>query len=142
MTGSVHNGQNEKTSDVRRGVITRFIQVVALMLISAAVLFISAGRVTWGMAWLYFGLYTLGFLINALVILPRNPELIAERGRVKENAKGWDKILASLYSLFSTLVLLIVIGLDERFGWAGKACSNIWPSSLRYIGFLFPRQLL
>jgi len=119
MTGSVHNGQNEKTSDVRRGVITRFIQVIVLMLISAAVLFISAGRVNWGMAWLYFGLYTLGFLINALGIMPRDPELIAERGRVKENAKGWDKILAGLYSLLSTVALLIVIGLDERYGWTG-----------------------
>lgn len=119
MTESAHNGQFEKTTNVRRGVINRLIQVVGILLIEAAILFISAGRVNWGMAWLYFGLYVLGTLIIALVVLPKNPELIAERGRVKENTKAWDKVLASLYSLFSTLALLTVTGLDDRFNWTG-----------------------
>jgi protein-S-isoprenylcysteine O-methyltransferase Ste14 len=48
-------------------------------------------------------------------ILP--PELIAERGQPRENVKGWDKAISGLL-LIPTLGVLVVAGLDERFGWS------------------------
>jgi protein-S-isoprenylcysteine O-methyltransferase Ste14 len=52
--------------------------------------------------------------INALV-LP--PELIAERGQIKEDTKSWDKVLGILL-ITPTLGTLIVAGLDKRCGWS------------------------
>jgi protein-S-isoprenylcysteine O-methyltransferase Ste14 len=71
----------------------------------------------WGAAWVYLGVY-LGLIVaNAIVILPRDPELIAERGRIQTNVKSWDKVFSVFYTLCS-LGLLVVAGLDNRWGWS------------------------
>jgi protein-S-isoprenylcysteine O-methyltransferase Ste14 len=63
----------------------------------------------------YVGIVT----VNAVVILPKNPELIAERGQTKENTKSWDKVLTTLITI-STLVMLIIPGLQVRYGWSPR----------------------
>jgi protein-S-isoprenylcysteine O-methyltransferase Ste14 len=69
------------------------------------------------MGWAYVGV-NLGIVaFNMVVLLPRSPELIAERGRVKGNVVGWDRLLAPAVSLVGPLTMLAVSGLDERFGW-------------------------
>ncbi len=101
-------------SDMRDKVRKRMLQVVVQFLVIAAILFISSGRLDWVWAWAYLGVGVGILVINALV-LP--PELIAERGQINEDTKGWDKLLAPLLIL-PTLGTLIVAGLDERFGWS------------------------
>jgi protein-S-isoprenylcysteine O-methyltransferase Ste14 len=54
--------------------------------------------------------------VNAVVILPKNPELIAERGQTKEDTKSWDKLLTTLITI-PTLIMLIIAGLQVRYGW-------------------------
>ena len=93
-----------------RGVIKRFVQVALSLLLLAAVLFIAAGRLDWWMAWAYIGLYVGNVAINALVLLPKNPELIAERGKTKVNAKSWDRMLGFFITI-AMLAMLIVAGL-------------------------------
>jgi protein-S-isoprenylcysteine O-methyltransferase Ste14 len=51
------------------------------------------------------------------LILPRNPELVAERGAPKENVKAWDKTISGLSGL-AGLLALVVAGLDVRFAWS------------------------
>jgi len=104
------NGKSDLTSRVRK----RMLQVVIQTLLIAAILFIASGRLGWVWAWVYLGVGVGILVINALV-LP--PELIAERGQINEDTKGWDKLLAPLLIL-PTLGTLIVAGLDERFGWS------------------------
>jgi protein-S-isoprenylcysteine O-methyltransferase Ste14 len=104
------NGESDLTSRVRK----RMLQVVIQTLLIAAILFIASGRLDWGWAWAYLGVGVGILFINASV-LP--PELIAERGQIKEDTKGWDRLLAPLLIL-PTLGTLIVAGLDERFGWS------------------------
>jgi len=71
------------------------LQVVVQLLILAAILFIASGRVDWvGRGPISRGVGIVA--INALV-LP--PELIAERGQIREDVKGWDKVLASLIGI-------------------------------------------
>ncbi len=53
---------------------------------------------------------------NALVIIPRHPELLAERMGPRKGAKTWDTVLISFVGL-AALVRLVVAGLDLRFGW-------------------------
>jgi protein-S-isoprenylcysteine O-methyltransferase Ste14 len=99
----------------------RMIQVVIQFLIIALILFVCAGRLDWGWAWAYLAT-SLGILAVNAAILP--PELIAERSRVGENAKRWDKVLSGL-NLFPVLGALIVAGLDERLGWSPSLALGI-----------------
>lgn len=97
------------------------LQVVIQTLLIAAILFISSGRLDWVWAWAYLGVGVGIVVINALV-LP--PELIAERGQIKEDTKDWDRVLASLIGI-PTLGTVIVAGLDERFGWSPQLAVAI-----------------
>jgi len=106
---------NEK-SEVTSGIRKRMLQVILTIVVSATILFISSGHLDWVMAWAYIGV-GLGIVItNALIIIPRNPEMIAERAQVKEGTKEWDRVLISL-GASSSLITLVVAGLDRRFGW-------------------------
>jgi protein-S-isoprenylcysteine O-methyltransferase Ste14 len=119
------NGESDLTSRVRK----RMLQVVIQTLLIAAILFIASGRLDWVWAWAYLGVGVGILVINALV-LP--PELIAERGQPKENVKDWDRILTTL-TLFPTLGGLIVIGLDERYGWSSQLAWGIRLIALAFL---------
>ena len=106
------NGKSDLTSRVRK----RMLQVVIQTLLIAAILFIASGRLDWVWAWAYLGV-GVGILVINASVLP--PELIAERGQIKEDTKGWDRLLAPLLIL-PTLGTLIVAGLDKRFGWSSQ----------------------
>ncbi len=109
------NQANEK-SDLTRRVRKRMVQVVVQFLVLAAILFISSGRLDWAWAWAYLGVGVGILAINALVM---SPELIAERGEIKENVKGWDRLLGALIGVL-TLGALVVMGLDARFRWSPR----------------------
>jgi len=107
------NQPNEK-SDLTSRVRKRMLQVVVQFLILAAILFIASGRLDWVWAWAYLGV---GVGIVAINALGLPPELIAERGQIKEDTKSWDTVLGILL-ITPTLGTLIVAGLDKRFEWS------------------------
>jgi len=111
------NGKSDLASRVRR----RILQVIVQFLVIAAILFIASGRLDWVWGWAYLGV-GVGILVINASVLP--PELIAERGQIKEDTKGWDRLLAPLL-IFPTLGTLIVAGLDERFGWSPQLALAI-----------------
>jgi len=82
----------------------------------AAMLFLPAGRLDWVMGWVLVGIMFLWANTTALVLILRNPELIAERIGPKKGAKPWDTVLLSIIGLV-TIARCIVAGLDQRFGW-------------------------
>jgi protein-S-isoprenylcysteine O-methyltransferase Ste14 len=102
-----------------------FLQTAVLV----ALPLISAGRLDWVWPWAYLGVGLVILAINAL-ILP--PELVAERGQPRENVKEWDKTITTL-TLFPILALLIVAGLDERFGWSPELAVAIHLIGLAFI---------
>lgn len=110
-------GRTAPPSPVARGVIKRGLQLLVSGLVLGLAMFAPAGRVDWWQAWVFLGIYVGAIAFNALVVLRRDPELIAERAETKENAKRWDKSLTSGITLL-TLSLLVVAGLDVRFGWS------------------------
>jgi protein-S-isoprenylcysteine O-methyltransferase Ste14 len=63
----------------------------------------------------------------------RHPGLTAERQNMEkvQSAKTWDKVLAPLMALSVSFPLVIVAGLDHRFGW-----SPIFPLWIIVLGFL------
>jgi protein-S-isoprenylcysteine O-methyltransferase Ste14 len=113
-------------------------QLVIQVLLVAAILFISSGRLDWWMAWVYLGIFVVGVIVNGVILMRISPELIAERARLWTNAKDWDKVLGTLWGILS-LIALFVAGLDMRFGWSSQIRWGIQLVALVFVvlGFGF-----
>jgi protein-S-isoprenylcysteine O-methyltransferase Ste14 len=92
-------------------------------LFTAAMLFIPAWRLDWVMGWVYVALWLLWHSALALILIPRNPELLAERARAQKGTKSWDWILLSLVGM-ATMAVGIVAGFDVRLGWTAQVMSG------------------
>lgn len=112
-----HVPQSRPRDDVARGIALRAVQIGVMFLLIGVVLFGAAGRLGWTWGWAYLAIYLASTLVNAW-FLRRDPELVAERGRPGQMPR-WDKALGGLWSLAQFVLLPLVAGLDERFGWTG-----------------------
>ena len=131
--------QNNAEINLKKAIIRRLSQIVFQYVLLAAILFIFAGRLDWLAAWAFLGV-AFGILVfNMLVLMPRNPELVAERGRVKENTKGWDRVITTTILIF-TLIGLAMAGLDKRFGWS--APLPVWVHLLGMVFYALSQLLL
>ena len=117
MNTNTSSAQSSKSSSLTAAIIRRLLQLGVFILIQAALLFGASGRLNWRAAWAYLGVYVGMIAVNAVLILPRDPDLIAERGQIKEDAKGWDKALSLVYAVCG-LGILAVAGLERRFEWS------------------------
>jgi hypothetical protein len=64
MNANASVEESKGESDIQAGIKKRAIQLTTQILILAAILFISSGRLDWVMAWVYLGIYVVGILIN------------------------------------------------------------------------------
>lgn len=115
MPNSQGASQSVTPSDLRRAVARRMVQVIIMVLIFGASLFLASGQWDWIAAWVFLGLYIAMIGANTLVL---DRELVAERAQIGAGTKDWDRILSSLALLLWTPGALIVSGLDQRFGWS------------------------
>ena len=93
-----------------------YIRLILYILLVAAILFVSAGRVDWYIAWVFLGVYILIVFISLIFV---DPELIEERSHIGPGAKKWDIVLASLTVVFLFLLTFLIAGLDAgRFHWS------------------------
>lgn len=92
-------------------------EIMGLVVMGVA-LFWSAGRIDWWAAWAALAVMVGWSVATAVVILRRNPTLLAERLGPRQGAKRWDITIMSLLGL-TQLVRYIVAGLDQRYGWTG-----------------------
>jgi hypothetical protein len=76
----------------------RVIQLGLFVAVQAAVLLGGSGRPSWTRAWVYLAGYVGLIALTAAVV--RNPELFAERARVRKDAKTWDKLLSVFFGIF------------------------------------------
>lgn len=97
-------------------VIRRLVQVFLILFIQGVILFAAAGTLFWKWAWILLLLSVVILIINLLVI---PLELIEERGRLKKDAKKWDKVLTSI-NIVPTILLYVCSGLDYRFNLTGN----------------------
>lgn len=96
------------------------LRLLTFVLILTAILLASAGRVNWIMGWFYMAMYACVTVIGVLAV-PLDPELIAERTQIKEGTKEWDKRITVFGSVLYPLAILIVAGLDARYGWSPRS---------------------
>ena len=93
-----------------------YIRLILYILFVAAILFFSAGRLDWTIAWVFLGVYIAIISISLIFV---DPELIEERSHIGPGAKRWDLVLASLVVVFLFPATFIVAGLDAgRYHWS------------------------
>jgi protein-S-isoprenylcysteine O-methyltransferase Ste14 len=90
-------------------------EVMGTVLMGVA-LFWSAGRIDWWPAWALIVVMLAWITATAIVILRVNPDLLAERLGPRKGARSWDMAIMSTIGV-TTLVRLVVAGLDQRYGW-------------------------
>ncbi len=120
--------QAARTSHYQQGIFRWVGQMTAALVFFGAILFLSAGRLSWLAGWIYLGLNALTQALSSLVLIPRQPGMLDERSKVQQGTKGYDRFLAPAIVIFGTLAVLITAGLDARFGWSG-------PLSYSLLGF-------
>ncbi|MBM9515008.1 methyltransferase family protein [Desulfogranum marinum] len=111
----------------------QWFRLVVVYLLIPLILFICGGDLGWWQAWLYSMLILAAGIGGRMWAERRHPGLTAERQNMEkvQNAKAWDKVLAPLMALSVSFPLVIVAGLDHRFGW-----SPLFPLWLIVLGFL------
>ncbi len=115
---------------LERSGINRLIQIFVSILLMGLTLFLSAGRLDWPAAWIFLGTYALVILTLGVWVTRKHPDVVNERGKIAHDAKSWDKVLMTIYSVM-ILVLFAVAGLDAgRFGWSAM------PLALQVIGYI------
>lgn len=129
MMDNGSDAQNTDDTKLQRGVTRRFVQIAIQVALIVGTLLLSSGNLKWTWAWLYIGFYILGIAINATFMLRSKRELIAERAGGQKNIKEWDRIIARI-SAPVWLAMLIIIGLDERWGWSPEL-----PLVMHWVGF-------
>ncbi len=113
--------------------VKRILQIVFLIAVQWACLFVASGQWTWLAGWAYIGLYVGIIAVNAVVMLSGpggGKDLIAERSKYLENARGWDRVVMLLWMLLGPGMLLVA-GLDQRWSWTPSL-----PLALRIAGFV------
>jgi protein-S-isoprenylcysteine O-methyltransferase Ste14 len=111
----------------------QWIGLVAFYLLIPLALFVCAVDFDWWEAWCYALLIVAAGIGGRILAERRHPGLTAERQSVQkvQSAKAWDKVLAPLMALSVSFPLVIVAGLDHRFGW-----SPVFPLWATVIGFI------
>ena len=110
----------------------QWIRLVVVYLFIPLVLLVCGGEFGWWQAWVYSLLIVVVGLGGRFWAERRHPGLLAERQDLEkaQSAKAWDKVLAPLMALSVSFPLVIVAGLDHRFGW-----SPVLPLWLIVLGF-------
>ena len=105
--------------DTRKGVVRWLIGgIFGLALIPLTVL-LPAGNWTWLAGWGVFAIYAIWMVAQVIVILPRHPDLLAERSAgPRPDVPRWDTVVMGIVGVLE-LARNILAGLDYRFGWPG-----------------------
>ncbi len=127
MTTSTLEDQNTQTS---KGTTRWAVQMIAALIVFGVILFLAAGRMNWIGGWAYLGLNAVTQLLSAVLLTSHQPEMLVERSGTQKGTKGWDKFFAPAIMVVGSLVLIIVAGLDARFGWSASINSVLWIAAL------------
>jgi len=121
MDGQVSK-KRTMTPEVRRRIVSWIVQAALGLVGYGAILFLAVGRLDWVWGWVFLGLLAAILISHVLILVPINPELLAERSRGirQEGAKSWDKWVAFFAAGTGTAVSWIVAGLDVRFQWSAS----------------------
>lgn len=107
------------------------VMLVVLVLLALTPILVS-GRWDWWQAWLVAAVFVGGFIVSRWLAARRNPGILRERAESMRSGDTveWDRLLCPLVA-FGTVVILLIAGLDARFGW-----STGFPPWLELVGLV------
>ena len=108
--------QSGMSPEVKRGVTRWAIRETMGVIMSAVILFLCAGRGDWLWGWVAVIMRAGLVRATALTVIPKSPQLLAERVGPRKGAKTWDTAIMSIVGLI-ILAVYVVAGLDVRNGW-------------------------
>ncbi|MGD2153043.1 MAG: isoprenylcysteine carboxylmethyltransferase family protein [Gemmatimonadales bacterium] len=114
-------------------VLASLLRIAVFGAIMAAILFASAGRADWPMAWLYIALFSASSLLSSLILILEVPELASERGGAKGDVRAWDKLIAPLAIVYVPMMMWLVAGVDARHGWTGPLPTGLQLGTLAIV---------
>jgi len=120
MTGNASD-RHEITPETRRAIVKWIVQAAFGTPGYGLILFLAAGRLDWIWGWALLGVLTAFLAAHVLILVPIDPELLAERekGMRGPGVKAWDKWISALAAGVLPVASWVVAGLDTRFGWTG-----------------------
>lgn len=120
------------TPKVKHEIVKWIVQAALGWVAYGLILFLAAGRVDWIWGWAQLIVIGLFLAAHPLLLVPINPELLAEReqGFRAPNVKAWDRCIAAL-AAGALLPMWLIAGLDLRFQWTGEV-----PLALHLVGLL------
>ena len=101
-----------------------FASLVTLLLVMGALIFGATGTLDYWQAWLFLACYFVASLFVSLWLMRNDPALLQRRMRGGPFAEGErnQKIIMTITSI-GFIALLVVPGLDHRFGWSRMAAA-------------------
>ena len=97
------------------------------------ILLVCGGDVGWWQGWVYSLLIFVAGIGGRILAEKRHPGILVERASMEkaQHAKPWDKVLAPLMAITLSFPLVIVAGLDHRYGW-----TPLFPTWLNIVGLV------
>lgn len=100
--------------------------LAVLFLVMAALLFVAAGTLDYWQGWAFLAVYFAASVAITLYLMKADPALLARRmrGGPLAETEPAQKIIMSIASL-GFIGLMILPGLDHRFGWSRPTVSAV-----------------
>jgi protein-S-isoprenylcysteine O-methyltransferase Ste14 len=113
--------RRKMTPEVRRRIVLWCLQSALGLVAYGAVIFLAAGTLDWPWGWVLLVLLALVMASHVLILVPINPELLAEResGLGAAGTKRWDRWLTPVAASLGMAGVWVVAGLEFRFSWTG-----------------------
>ena len=101
------------------------------VLLIGVLVFVPAGTMEYANGWLFMGVLFIPMFIAGVVMMIKNPKLLASRLNAKEKQKQQSVVIKLSGLMF--VVGFILAGLDYRFGWFP---TKRWVSNVAVVLFL------
>ena len=110
----------------------QWVRLIITFLFIPLILLVCGWDFGWWQAWVFSLLIVVAGIGGRIWAERRHPGLLAERQNFGvPGVKPWDKVLSPLMAVSVSFPLVIVAGLDHRFGW-----SPVFPTWLIILGFI------
>jgi protein-S-isoprenylcysteine O-methyltransferase Ste14 len=113
------HSRHEIKPETQREIVKWILQSALGLVGYGVMLFLVAGQLAWVWGWALLGVIAAFMAAHPLILIPINPELLAERerGLLDPRVKAWDRWIAALAAGVFPIASWVVAGLDVRFGW-------------------------
>jgi len=107
---------NEENKLIKRWIL----QSGGFLIVYLPINLLIANDVRWVQGWVYWFILLIFLALHPILLIPINPQLLAERARGTQYAgtKKWDKILTMVGPGLMPFASQIISALDHRFDWS------------------------